>query len=165
MPEAPVPSEDDGHSGTIADDAFLLENFLPYRLVVLTTRISRELARLYQDRFGLSIAEWRVMANLARFAPLSAQEVAERGSMDKAKASRAISKMLARGLITRDRDPSDNRATILNLSPKGREIYDEIAPLAANWERRLLQALPPGGEVALHETIDRLHRGLDTAGD
>ena len=39
-----------------------LESFVPYRLSVLTNRMSNEIARHYSDRFGLSIPEWRVIA-------------------------------------------------------------------------------------------------------
>ena len=144
-----------------ADELFKLETFLPYRLSVLTNRISRELSKLYQERFGLSIPEWRVMANLGRFAPMSAQDVAERSSMDKAKVSRAIASLQKAKLITRDQDPKDNRAVLLNLSSEGRRIYDEITPLATEWERSLLQGLGADEAKSLHQIIDRLHRRMD----
>src|SRR3954454_12826409 len=51
--------------------ALILEEFLPYRLSVLTSTVSRALARMYEQRFGLTVAEWRIMAILARFGPLS----------------------------------------------------------------------------------------------
>jgi len=43
----------------------LLENFLPYRLSVLTNLVSSAIAGAYRERFGLSIPEWRVVAVLA----------------------------------------------------------------------------------------------------
>ena len=60
-----------------------LENFLPYRLSILSNTVSQSIAAEYQDRFELSMTEWRVMAVLGRFAELSAREVAERTAMDK----------------------------------------------------------------------------------
>jgi len=44
-----------------------LERFLPYRLSILSNRVSQQIAREYQDRFDLSMTEWRVMAVLARY--------------------------------------------------------------------------------------------------
>ena len=55
-----------------------LERFLPYRLSVLTNRISQDIARLYADRFALGVTEWRVIAVLGRYPGLSANELAER---------------------------------------------------------------------------------------
>ena len=43
-----------------------LEHFLPYRLSVLSNRVSGTIARIYTERFQLSITEWRGMAVLGR---------------------------------------------------------------------------------------------------
>ncbi|MCR6495295.1 hypothetical protein LJB71_02900 [Thermomonas sp. S9] len=51
----------------MADHAQLvLERFLPYRLSVLTNRLSGAIAREYSQRFDLGVTEWRVMAILGR---------------------------------------------------------------------------------------------------
>ena len=50
---------------------FDLESFLPYRLSVTTNRVSRAFAALYEQEFGISIPEWRAIAVLGAFAPLS----------------------------------------------------------------------------------------------
>ena len=41
-----------------------LEHFLPYRLSILTNKISASIADTYRGKFGLSITEWRIMAVL-----------------------------------------------------------------------------------------------------
>ena len=43
-----------------------LKEFLPYRLSIVTNRISASFARLYSEKFNLSIPEWRVMAVLGQ---------------------------------------------------------------------------------------------------
>ena len=67
-----------------------LEEFLPYRLAVLSNTVSTTVARAYDKRFKVSIPEWRVIAILGRFPGLSAVEVAERTMMDKVAVSRAV---------------------------------------------------------------------------
>ena len=52
-----------------------LEHFLPYRLSVLSNRISQEIARLYADRFALNVTEWRLLAVLGRYPDLTATEL------------------------------------------------------------------------------------------
>ena len=39
-----------------------LDRFLPYRLSVLSNRISQDIARVYGERFGLNVTEWRLLA-------------------------------------------------------------------------------------------------------
>jgi len=42
-----------------------LDKFLPYLVNKLASRLSDELAAVYQQRFGITIPEWRVIAHLA----------------------------------------------------------------------------------------------------
>ena len=68
----------------MTDHAVLaLESFLPYRLSVLSNRISNDIAQFYQRRFGLSVTEWRAMAVIGRYPGISAVDVTERTAMDK----------------------------------------------------------------------------------
>lgn len=137
-----------------------LDNFLPYRLSVLNNLVSRALAEQYQARFGLSIPEWRVMANLGRAAPLSANEVAERTSMDKVKVSRAIARMHGAGLVKRETDPRDNRMSRLQLSTRGKRIYDKIAPMALAWEREFLSVLSESEIAAFDKILGKLDKRI-----
>jgi DNA-binding MarR family transcriptional regulator len=133
-----------------------LERFLPYRLSVLSNRISQAIARIYQERFGLDVTEWRIMAVLGRFPGLSAGEVAERTAMDKVAISRAVARLLDRDLITRDVHEDDRRRSVLALSPAGQAVYDEIAPLALDYERRLLAGLADDERACLQRLLERL---------
>src|SRR3954469_13741602 len=78
-----------------------LEHFLPYRLSVLSNRISSAIAREYSQRFGLGVTEWRVMAVLGRYPGLSANQVATRTAMDKVAVSRAVARLLDAGRLLR----------------------------------------------------------------
>ena len=118
-----------------------LKNFLPYRLSVLSNRISSAIAREYSQRFGLGVTEWRVMAVLGRNRGLSANQVAQRTAMDKVAVSRALARLLERGLVQRDTHGDDRRRSVLELSPVGYTVYDEVAPMALECERRLLAGL------------------------
>jgi hypothetical protein len=55
-----------------------LDRFLPYRLNVLASRVSADLARVYEHRFGISIPEWRVLAHLAQNGQISVREIYRR---------------------------------------------------------------------------------------
>ena len=138
------------------DVELILENFLPYRLSILSNTVSGTVARVYDKRFNLSIPEWRVIAILGRFPGLSAVEVAERTLMDKVAVSRAVSKLIKNGRIDREFADADRRRSILNLSEEGRRVHDEIAPLALQFERDLLQGLSAEDVQRLDILMERL---------
>lgn len=118
-----------------------LEHFVPYRLSVLSNRVSKAIANEYSARFGLTIPEWRVMAVLGGTPGLSAREVAERTEMDKVQVSRAVARLLSVRRIQKEPDGDDGRVSRLSLSPRGRAIYEEIVPLALDLESRFLSVL------------------------
>jgi DNA-binding MarR family transcriptional regulator len=135
---------------------FALERFLPYRLSVLTNTASGAIARLYAERFGLSIPEWRVMAVLGRFEPLSANQVCERTAMDKVRVSRAATRLTSRRLIVRATDAGDRRRSKLRLSARGRRMHDDIVPLALAKEAALLSSLSADERDALDGLLAKL---------
>lgn len=134
----------------------ILEEFLPYRLAILSHTVSTSIARAYDQRFGLTIPEWRVIAILGRFPGLSAVEVAERTMMDKVAVSRAVTKLIKNGRIDREFADADRRRSILNLTEAGRKVHDEIAPLALGIEDDLLHGLSAEQIGTLNEVIEAL---------
>ena len=141
----------------VADHAVLeLDRFLPYRLSVLSNRISQDIAALYGERFGLNVTEWRILAVLGRYPDLSATEVAERTAMDKVAVSRAVTSLLASGRLKRRLHGDDRRRSVLQLSAKGYRVYDEVAPLALEYERRLLEGLQADERSALDRLLSRM---------
>ncbi|MGO1072165.1 MarR family winged helix-turn-helix transcriptional regulator [Lysobacter sp. CA199] len=133
-----------------------LDHFLPYRLSVLSNRVSGAIARVYSERYALSVTEWRVMAVLGRFPGLSANEVAQRTAMDKVAVSRAVARLTEAGRLERDTHDDDRRRSVLQLSPDGYKIYDEVAPMALAFEQRLLVDIEPAEREALFRLLDRL---------
>jgi len=133
-----------------------LERFLPYRLSVLSNRISQDIARLYAERFGLGITQWRILAVLGRYPDLSATEVAERTAMDKVAVSRAVASLLEARLLRRRAHGADRRRSVLELSTRGYRVYDEVAPLALAYEARLLAGLEADERAALLALLGKL---------
>jgi DNA-binding MarR family transcriptional regulator len=143
------------HSAPAADH-LALERFLPYRLSVLTNRISNALARDYAERFALSVAEWRVMAVLGRFGADTATGVCRHTAMDKVTVSRANARLLKRELLLRKTDPEDRRRTIFSLSTAGQDIHDQIVPIALAFEADLLAGLSSDEIASLDHLLAKL---------
>ncbi len=133
-----------------------LEQFLPYRISVLSNRVSGNIARLYGERYGLSIPEWRVITILALYPGSSASEVSERTAMDKVAVSRAVARLLERGFIRRETHGDDRRRSVLALSAAGFEVYETIAPMVMEITRKLMSVLTEEEEQTLERLITRL---------
>ena len=138
------------------NDELRLENFLPYQLAVLSNTVSTTVAKTYDQRFKVSIPEWRVIAVLGRFPGLSAIEVAERTMLDKVAVSRAVTKLIKAGRVDREFADADRRRSILNLSETGRQLHDEIAKLGLEFERDLVQEFSEEEMRNLHDIMQRL---------
>lgn len=133
-----------------------LENFLPYRLSVLAQTVSEALHDLYAGPFDLAVTEWRVMAALGRFAPLTASEVGQRIVMDKVAVSRAVARLEKSGLVDRTADRDDRRRAQLRLSAKGQAVHARIVPLALEYEAKLYRVLSPEERFQLDTLTERL---------
>ena len=131
-----------------------LEQFLPYRLSVLSNRVSGNIAKLYGDRYGLAIPSggsspsWRCTS--------SASEVSDRTAMDKVAVSRAVARLLERGFIKRETHGDDRRRSVLALSAAGFEVYETIAPMVIEITRKLMSVLSEEEEQVLEKLILRL---------
>ncbi|MGE0828506.1 MAG: MarR family winged helix-turn-helix transcriptional regulator [Hyphomonadaceae bacterium] len=134
----------------------ILERFLPYRLSILSNRVSRAIAGLYERQFALTIPEWRVVAVLARKPGLTAGEIAEKTEMDKVAISRAVARLVAAKRLIASADRTDARRQKLALSARGHALYERIAPLAGAYEARLLEALTHEERRALDAILDKL---------
>ena len=130
----------------------ILGDFLPYRLSVLSNTISRNIAEIYDREFGLDIRQWRVMAVVGETPGASASETTARTAMDKVAVSRAVAGLIELGYLLRESSSEDGRRSELRLTPVGQQVYDQIVPLALNYERDLLARLD-GGDIKQLETL------------
>jgi DNA-binding MarR family transcriptional regulator len=148
-----------GHGETVE---FELARSFAYRLAILADRVSLAVARVYEDRFGLSRAEWRVVAALAANERMAAKELGPYSTLDKMQVSRAVQLLEAAGYVERQEDESDRRSKILRLTPGGQALYRQIRPLVVAQETYILGALKPEERAALDGVIDRLRdRAMD----
>src|SRR3954452_19260478 len=93
-----------------------LDSYLPYRLSVASNAVSRLIARAYEDRFGLTIPQWRLIAVLVEEGPLTQQAIGARTVMDKVTVSRATRGLAKRKLVQRARHDADGRSHHVMLS-------------------------------------------------
>jgi DNA-binding MarR family transcriptional regulator len=153
-----APSGNDGKfDGERRDNAPLkLEQFLPYRLNVVASLVSQALSRIYADRYGIGVPEWRVLVTLGQYGLMTGKAIGSHSHMHKTKVSRAVALLEQRKLITRRPNRADLREAFLALTPTGRAMYDDLAPVALNFASRLFEAVDLADRAAFERAVDRL---------
>lgn len=148
---------------TTEGEVLELEGFLPYRLNVLATLVSQSLARVYGERFGISIPEWRILATLGQFPEMTAREIGQHSRMHKTTVSRAVSALEKRELVARRPNRQDMREAFLAMTPQGQAIYAEIVPLARSFAQDLTRNIRPEDLAVLDRVLAQLMGCLKNA--
>lgn len=134
----------------------VLADFLPYQLSIASNAVSGRIAELYQARFDLSIAEWRIMAVLGEAEARTQRELAALTLMDKVAVNRACKVLEGRGLVGRKPNAQDGRSHHVALTAAGRAIYGQIMPLARDLEGQLLEPFSAAERKVLRDLLARL---------
>ena len=132
-----------------------IEGFLPYRLAVAASQVSRRFAALYEAEAGLTIPEWRVLAHLSQSGPVSVRDINARVNLDKSVVSRAASRLEQAGLLRKSSDDSDQRLVALDLTDQGRALMERLGRIAETFQADLMRELGEDGPQ-LSRTLGRL---------
>jgi len=105
------------------------QNFIGYTI----TDVGRLLRTVFERRvraFGLTRAQWLIIARLHRRPGLSQSEIADLLEIEKAPAGRLIERMEAKNWLQRRNDDRDRRINRLYLTGKGNRLHAAIWPIA-----------------------------------
>lgn len=115
----------------------------PLSLVhMLSNRISRAFFDEVETKFGVSLAEWRVILTLVSEPGVSGADITNRWAMEKMAVNRAVQRLVDAGHVARTRDPEDRRSYRLTLTAKGTRLHDKIAPTANKRYAELISSVP-----------------------
>lgn len=154
---AAVPNE--GHADVMAQ--LDLDRYVPFFLSSIGNKLSRGASRIYLDRFGVGVNEWRLLANLKVRGTGSARSICDVSGIDKAAASRAVGRLEDMGLIVVDDDPSDGRSRTLSLTDDGVALHDRIIAVALERESALLTGFSPAERDRLIGYLTRLYANAE----
>ena len=131
---------------------------------VLIRRVRRVVAERAQEvHESLHPSTFVLLNHLADHGPLRASALVEHFAMDKASVSRQVQHLMDLGLVDREPDPADGRATLLSVSDDGRRRLADVA----DHRRKLLdERLGDWGEAelaAFAEDLARYNATLDRA--
>jgi len=144
-------------SASVQDEAPLkLEQFLPYQLNVVASLVSQALSRVYAQRYRIGVPEWRVLVTLGQYGVMTGKAIGAHTHMHKTKVSRAVALLEKRRLVARRANRADMRESFLSLTPAGRAMYEEVAPHALDFARRLTDILTPADREAFNRAVKQL---------
>jgi DNA-binding MarR family transcriptional regulator len=133
-----------------------LDEFLPYRLSIVSNRVSEAIATAYVRLFGLKIPEWRLIAVIAEGRGMTQQALGVATRMDKVTVSRAARALVERGLVARHVVDDDRRSHLLSLTATGRALYEQVAPKALELEAAVFDGLSASEQEMLRDVLDRI---------
>jgi len=139
-----------------------LFRFVPFRLNRLAAEVSTALSAEYQERYGLDIPEWRVLATLGfRVEPCSAQYISHCTRTHKSTISRAVTALMKRQLVERVENEDDRREYRLRMTRKGNALYEELIPRLLRKEQEILSCLSAQERKDFALMLGKIERSLD----
>jgi DNA-binding MarR family transcriptional regulator len=139
-----------------APAAETIRDLLSYRIHRLANALSRGAALRYRREFDVSLMEWRILALLGAFAPMTLKRLARESGLDKSQASRAVAGLVARGLVLRLPGEGDARELALRLSAEGERLQQGLMQAARERDAALRAALGATERAVLDAALDRL---------
>jgi DNA-binding MarR family transcriptional regulator len=139
-----------------------LFKFAPFRLNRLAAEVSAALSSEYQERYGLDIPEWRVLATLGfRNDACSAQYISHCTRTHKSTISRAVTALMERRLIERVENEDDRREFRLRLTRKGKTLYEALIPRLLRKEQEILSCLSAKERKDFANLLGKIEHSLD----
>jgi DNA-binding MarR family transcriptional regulator len=138
-----------------------LFRFVPFRLNRLAAEVSAALSGEYQERYGLDIPEWRVLATLGfRNDVCTAQYIAHCTRTHKSTISRAVTALMKRQLIERVENEDDRREFALRMTRKGKALYEELIPRLLRKEQDILSCLSAAERKEFARMLGEIEKSL-----
>src|SRR5665647_781551 len=92
-------------------------------------RLLKTFADQQARQYGMTRAQWAVLARLDRFEGLKQSELAEMLDLQPISLTRLLDRLCESGLIERRSDPHDRRAKRLFLTPAARPLLERLGEL------------------------------------
>jgi DNA-binding MarR family transcriptional regulator len=136
-----------------SDDPRLLRGLISHRVLVLSNTLALAAGRYYPRRFGVRLAEWRVIDALHAGRGITANQVSQWLKTDKAWVGRSVERLIRARLVRSRPDPRHGRRKLLTLTAKGERAYRGIAAAARRRNDNLLAGFDEGARVALERSL------------
>jgi DNA-binding MarR family transcriptional regulator len=131
--------------------------------VTMQDGISEYIERQLRSHSGMSSADYEVLAHLSEApeGPMRSNVLGQLLRWEKGRLSQHLTRMQHRGLIRRERCPTDQRGAVVSITDRGRALIEQTAPLhAADIRNVLIDHLTPAQLDLLTELGDQVRARL-----
>lgn len=132
---------------------------LPYLMNRVTSRANQLWTKTLREH-GLTIGRWQVLSVLSRFDGSRVGTIADLSGGEQPAVSRVIDQMERDGLVNRRPALDDSRAVQVWISPRGRELLDELMPHAESFVNRMVRTLSDDEIKLMNRALERVFSDL-----
>lgn len=125
--------------------------------------IARKMTRYYNNKlapYGITIVQSWVLFYLFRQKSSSLKEIANAVQLDSPVVTGLVDRLVKEGLVIREEDPEDRRSLKISLTPRGRQVVEEIAPVVAEYNQRIRSIIPDNDAETFERALEALEREL-----
>jgi DNA-binding MarR family transcriptional regulator len=127
------------------------------RMLASTTHIEAEIRRRLRERFDISLARFDYMAQLYRYRDgLKMRDLSRYLMVTGGNVTGLTDDLAHDGLVVRESSPSDRRAWIVRLTPKGRRQFETMAQEHEDWILELFAGLDAKTVQQLYQQLGQL---------
>ena len=127
------------------------------RMLSCVTEIEAEIRRRLRERFDISLARFDYMAQLYRYRDgLKMRDLSRYLMVTGGNVTGLTDDLAHDGLVVRESSPSDRRAWIVRLTPKGRRQFETMAQEHEDWILELFAGLDAKTVQQLYQQLGEL---------
>ncbi|MCY7270718.1 MAG: MarR family transcriptional regulator [Sphingomonas bacterium] len=134
---------------------------LPFEIAETAHALRRSFDRRVAP-LGVTRAQWRALAWLARHPGLRQVELADHLDIEPITLCRIVDRLEEAGLVERRRDPEDRRAWRLHLTPKGEPLVEQLRDLAGKLALEAFAGVSPQTIETLREALTCVRDNIST---
>jgi DNA-binding MarR family transcriptional regulator len=121
--------------------------------------VTRRLAA-HLERYDLTLAQFRVLAQLQAVPDTSQQALADWLSVSKGNMVGLLNRLEDRGLVQRLPDPQDGRTHVVCLTEQGAVLAARVVPEQEELVSECMEVIAPAEQRTLHQLLHTLDRAL-----
>src|SRR6201986_3147137 len=126
-------------------------------------RLMRAYADKHASRFGITRAQWAVLAKVERFEGMKQSELAEQMEMQPITLTRLIDRLCDNGWIERRSDDSDRRVNRLYLRKAARPLLGKLSGLRSELTAAALEGISPSDAQRLLAQLETIKENVRNA--
>ncbi|PTT47146.1 MarR family transcriptional regulator [Aeromonas sp. HMWF016] len=139
----------------------LLAHYPPYQLVHAAEMLRDTFEQFYEQRYQLTVPQWRLMMVLGPNYPISQKELVEASGMDKVRISREIRRLAEKGIIFTENSEQDKRISLVSLTDTGLALFQQLKSEAGSWQHTLTDYLPSESREAIRQHLHSVSAAIE----